>query len=578
MRFHVFRATLLVLSLAASGALAQHGHGAAAPPEPAAPSTPTQADAPPLYDTLGSYHFAITTYRDDAQEYFDQGLRWMHAFNLEEAEAAFRAAAGRDPSCAMCRWGVAFSLGPHINLPAIPERTAAAATEIEQARRLAGASPRAATRLERALIDAMVHRYSNPAPATPEEQKALDVAYAVAMRAVARTYHEEAEVQFLLAESLMDLHPWDLWTSDGQPKEWTPEIIAAIERGLALDPKHPGLHHLHIHAVEAGPDPDRALASADYLRQAMPGAAHMVHMPGHIYMRVGRYADAATQNERAAAVDGSYLAQASPNVSFYRMLYEPHNIDFLAAAAQMEGRSAAALLAARAVEHHLTPEALAQMPGFDFLLNRSLWTLLHFGRYTEVLAAPLPPESFPYATAMAHAARGIALVQSDRLDDAEAALAAVDRSLAAVPEGATQGLNQARALGAIGRDLLAGLLLTARGADRSSSDEGVARLLAAAAAEDQIVYNEPSDWYFPARHVVGPALLRLGRVTEAERVFRADLAENRDNGWSLAGLAVALERQGKAAEAAATRAKLAVAWARADLGLERLMAPAARPR
>lgn len=566
-----FSLVVFGFSLAANAASAQHDHHAPEPPPPA-----EAAAAVPLYDTLGSHHLPITTYRQDAQAYFDQGLRWMHAFNLEEGEAAFRQAARLDPSCAMCRWGVAFSLGPHINLPALPERTVAAAAEIATARKLAGASARAATPLERALIEAMARRYADPAPATPEAQRALDGAYAVAMRSVARTFRDSADVQFLLAESLMDLHPWDLWTSEGQPKDWTPEIVAAIERGLALDAKHPGLHHLHIHAVEAGPNAERAVASADALREAMPGAGHMVHMPGHIYMRVGRYADAATVNERAAAVDGSYLPQASPNVSFYRMIYAPHNIDFLAAAAQMEGRSAAALLATRALATHLTPEALGEMPGYDFLLNRSLWTLLHFGRYADVLAEPLPPEPFSYARAMAHAARGLALVHTGKLQEADEALAAVDRLLAAVPEGATQGLNAARPLGAIGRDLLAGELLIARGADRAAIDEGVARLLAAAQAEDQIVYNEPSDWYFPARHLVGPALLRLGRDADAEAVFRADLARNPDNGWSLAGLAAALERQGKRVDAAEVNTRLAIAWSRADLGLARLMGPPAR--
>jgi tetratricopeptide (TPR) repeat protein len=258
------------------------------------------------------------------------------------------------------------------------------------------------------------------------------------------------------------------------------------------------------------------------------------------------------------------------------MMYVPHNVDFLAAAAQMEGRSTVAVLATRAVEEHLSAEALAAMPGFDFLLNRTRWALLHFGRWSDVLAEPMPPEGFPYAIAMAEAARGLALVRLGRLDEAQQSLAVVESNLGALAEGAMQGLNPAAPLGSIGRNLLAGELLIARAADAASIEEGVARLMAAAATEDGIVYSEPSDWYFPARHIVGPALLRLGRNTEAEQVFRADLAANRANGWSLTGLAAALERQGKKADATAARSQAQLAWPKADFGLERLVTPAAR--
>lgn len=562
------RLCLLGGLLVAAPALSQTDPHAGHQPQAAAAAP--AAPAVPLYTTLGSQRRPITTFRDDAQAYFDQGMRWMHAFNLEEAEASFREAARLDPACAMCRWGVAFSLGPHINLPALPERTAAAAGEIAEAVRLAATGPQAATEVERALIAAMAKRSSNPPPAAPEQQQALDQGYAEAMRAAAARFPDDAEVAFLTAEALMDLHPWDLWTSAGEPKPWTPEILEHVARGLERDPAHPGLNHLHIHAVEASPQPERAIASADRLREAMPGAGHMVHMPGHIYMRVGRYADAALANERAAAVDGDYLPKASPNVAFYRMLYVPHNIDFLAAAAQMEGRSSAALLATRALAPHLGEEMLREMPGFDFLLNRAAWTLLHFGRYPEVLAEALPPEVFPYATAMAAAARGLALVRLGRLDDAAAALATAESRMAEVKEGATQGLNPARPLGSIGVDLLAGELLIARG----GIEQGIARMRRAVSTEDGIVYNEPPDWYFPARHLLGAALLRLGRDADAERTWREDLERNRENGWALAGLAAALERQHKTAEAEQVGARLRVAWARADLGLERV--PAAR--
>lgn len=539
----------------------------ASPPAAAAPPAPAPV---PLYSGLGSAHFAVTTYKPDAQRYFDQGLRWMHAFNLEEAEASFREASRLDPSCVMCTWGTAFALGPHINLPALPDRTVAAAKAIAEAQRLAAAGPRATTDLERALVDAMAKRYSDPAPATPVAQSALDTGYAEAMRAVAKRFPKDVEVRFLLAESLMDLHPWDLYdATSGAPRAWTAEIVDTIEAGLELDGKHPGLNHLHIHALEASPHPERAAASADSLRQAMPDAGHMVHMPGHIYQRLGRYADTALANERAVAVDGGYLPMASPNVAFYRMIYVPHNYDFLAAATAMQGRSAATLLAARSVHAALDREMLKQMPGFDFLLGRLQWTLLRFGRYTDVLAEPAPPDEFAFAKAAAHAARGLALLGLHRNDEAAQEAVQMDAAAQGIADGTTEGFNDAKVLLSIPRQLLLGQLAIARG----DVDEGVRLLDAAVAAEDGLRYDEPSDWHFPARHLAGAALLCLGRNAEAEALFRADLVRNPENGWALTGLQAALARQGNKAEAAAVSARLQKAWADADLGLDRLVAP-----
>jgi tetratricopeptide (TPR) repeat protein len=542
--------------------------------QPGVGGEPPPARAVPLYGGLGTAHRPITTYRPDAQDYFDQGLRWMHAFNLEEAEASFREALARDPTCPMCAWGVAFSLGPHINLPALPERTVAAAAAIAQADKLAAARPAAATGFERALIAAMSKRYSDPAPATAEAQAKLDAGYAEAMREVARRYPEDAEVRFLLAEALMDLHPWDLYAPEsGEPREWTGEIVSTIAAGLKLDSRHPGLHHLHIHALEASKTPERAVESADFLRRAMPDAAHMVHMPGHIYLRVGRFADAALANERAIAVDGSYLRRASPNVAFYRMIYAPHNVDFLAAAAAMQGRSAAAMLATRAAQTHLDPEMLRQMPGFDLYLGRAAWMLLRFGRYAQVLEEPLPPADFPYALATVHAARGLALLRLGRRAEAEVEQRAMQQAAARVPPDATEGLNQASLLLAIPTHLLAGEMALARG----EVEAGLVELAMAEGAEDALRYDEPSDWHFPVRHLLGAIELRLGNNGHAESTFREDLRRNPENGWALAGLEAALERQGKRAEAEAVRARRERAWADADLGLERLVAPPVAP-
>jgi tetratricopeptide (TPR) repeat protein len=297
----------------------------------------------------------------------------------------------------------------------------------------------------------------------------------------------------------------------------------------------------------------------------------MVHMPGHVYQRLGRYADAALANERAVAVDGGYLPRASSNVAFYRMIYAPHNYDFLAAATGMQGRSAATLLATRSVHAALDPEMLRQMPGYDFLLGRLSWTLLRFGRHSEVLEQTPPPDGFIFAASAAHAARGLALIRLGRIDDAADEAVTMDALALQLEPGATEGLNDAKLLLSIPRQLLRGELEVARG----HVDEGLRLLGQAVAAEDRLRYNEPSDWHFPARHLVGATLLRLGRNAEAEALFRADLERNRENGWALAGLHAALTRQGKSAEAAAAGTRLEKAWAEADLGLEKLVGPPA---
>ncbi len=553
-------------------AVAQHESHDAPPAAASAAPTPTPPAPVPLYDGLGSAHFEVNA-RPEAQRYFDQGLRWMHAFNLEEAEASFREASRLDSTCVMCAWGTAFALGPHINLPALPERTVAAAKAIVYARRLVAEGPREVTDFEVALVDAMAKRSSDPAPADAEAQAALDTGYAEAMRAVAKRFPDDAEVRFLLAEALMDLHPWDLYDpAGGAPRPWTAEIVATIEAGLKVDSQHPGLHHLYVHAVEASNQPERAAASADLLRRAMPDAGHMVHMPGHVYQRLGRYADAALANERAVAVDGAYLPRASSNVAFYRMLYAPHNYDFLAAATGMQGRSAATLLATRSVDAALDPEMLRQMPGYDFLLGRLTWTLLRFGRYAEVLEQPLPPappDGFAFAAASAHAARGLALLRLQRDEEAANEAVKMDVFAAQLAPGAAEGLNDAKLLLSIPQGLLRGELAIARG----RVDEGLRLLGEAVAAEDGLRYNEPSDWHFPARHLVGATLLRLARDGEAEALFRADLTRNPENGWALAGLQAALARQGKRGEADAVAARLDRAWGAADLGLDRLVAP-----
>jgi tetratricopeptide (TPR) repeat protein len=522
--------------------------------------------AAPAFDNLGDHHRTISTYLPQAQRYFDQGLRLMFAFNLEEAERSFRAAVAIDPTCASCSWGVALALGPHINFPATPERTVAAAAAAAEARqRAAGATP-----VERALIEALATRYSDPAPTTPEGQAALDNAYAEAMRGVAKAYPNDADVAYLSAEALLDLHPWDLYETDGTPKAWTPEIVSLLERALATTPDHAGLCHLYIHAVEASTRPERAVGAAERLRASVPGAGHLVHMPSHIFQRVGRYADSALANERAVAADGLYLPAAG-NFMIYPM-YAAHNHQFLWFAAQMEGRSAAAYAAARDTAARLPLEMLRAMPGYDGWLAYPVWTLVRFARWQGVLAEPLPPAEFAYASAVAHVARAIAQARLGNLAEAEKESAEAERNYALLPPESVQGFNPVSALAGIARNLAAAEVARSRGEWEAT----IAQLTAAVALEDALRYNEPSDWYFPVRHILGPVLLEAGRSRAAEELFRADLERNPENGWALTGLAAALRRQGKGNEAAAADRRLAFAWSRADLDLDRSAAPPER--
>ena len=508
----------------------------------------------PYFPELGRYHRAITTKSSRAQRYFDQGLLLLYAFNLEEAQRSFEYAVRLDPACASCSWGAGMALGPHINLPAQAERTKAAHKAAQAA--LARASR--VEPVERALIEALVTRYSDPPPADPKAQRALDEAYAAAMRKVAARFPDDLDVQALFAEALMNLRPWDLWSKDGQPRPETPEIIGALERVLARDPHHPGANHYYIHTLEASPHPEKALAAAERLG-GMTQAGHLVHMPAHIYMRVGRYEDAAEANRKAIAAEKAYIAKAQPKG--FHWMYVAHNPQFLMAAAMMEGRLAEALSAARETTGYLTPEMLRQMPGYDLSLVYPQWVLLRFGSWDEALAEPAPPADLRFAKAMWHAARGLALTARSKPDEAEAERAAFEKVAAAIPADATEGLNPASRQVTIARELLAGEIAGRAG----RTDEAIVHLRAASQAEDELSYDEPADWYYPTRHHLGAALLAAGRAADAQAVYEEDLRRNPGNGWALAGLADSLRQQGKTADAAAAQQRLEKAWERADV-------------
>ncbi|GMU22805.1 MAG: hypothetical protein AMXMBFR13_28890 [Phycisphaerae bacterium] len=510
--------------------------------------------AVPLFDGMGSHRRPITTTSPKAQQYFDQGLVWAYAFNHDEAIRMFQQAARLDPDCAMAYWGVALANGPHINNPVMPpDRSTAAWKALQQAiERRANASP-----TERALIDALAARYANPAP---KDRRPLDEAYAKAMRGVWESHRDDPDIGMLYAESMMDLQPWDLWTPEGKPKGSTPEILRVLEEVLAKAPEHPGACHLYIHAMEAGPHPEKADAAADALRKAVPIAGHLVHMPAHIDVQVGRWAQAADQNRSAADADRKYRA-ISPKHGFYHV-YMAHNHHFLAFAAMMEGCSESALKAARDMIAGVPDEFIQESSEIiDPYLMIEIDVLKRFGRWDEILKQPRPPERLPITTAFWHYARGIALAAKEDVSNAVKEQKAFRAAVEKVPSDAMMAINSARTVLSIADHVLTGEIELARG----NIDESVEALREAVRIEDTLKYMEPPEWIQPSRHTLGAVLVGAGRYEEAEKVYREDLQQWPENGWSLHGLATCLRARKAADEAAKVEARFKKVWSRADV-------------
>lgn len=529
-----------------------------------------QADAlPPLYDDLGQYHYPITAAGLQAQAYFDQGLRLYYAFNQPEAIRAFRAAQTLDPECAMCWWGEALAWGPNINLPMDQPGARAAYAAVQRALAL---RPRASQR-ERALIDALAVRYADP---PPEDRAYLDRAYAEAMEELAARYPDDAEIQVLHAESLMDLRPWDYWTEDGDPRPGISEALHALQLAQQLDPSHPGGCHFYIHAVEKL-FPERAVRCAERLAGMMPGAGHLVHMPGHIYVRIGRYLDAIHANEHAIHADETYIQDQRPGMGVYTAGYYPHNYDFLAFASMMIGRGQAAIDAAVKVSG-LLPDEMFDQPGMGFLQHWSIRPLLfriRFARWSEILATPRPPEQRAHSRAIWRYARGRALAATGDIDGAEAELERV-RAILAGPglDELRLEFNAAADLVSIAERVLTGRIEAAEG----HFDRAVAALREAVRLEDRLLYGEPPEWSVPARQELGEVLIAAGRPVEAEVTFREDLDRFPENGWSLHGLGAALRAQGREAEADSVDGDFERVWATADFPLGEIVSVRAARR
>ena len=499
-------------------------------------------DSVPIYRNLGDFHRTVTAI-PIAQRYFDQGLRLYYAFNHAEAIRAFEEGARRDPRCAMCWWGAALARGPNINAPMDTGAVAPAWAAITKAKRQA----RHGTRTERALIDALAKRY---AAAPGADRAVLDSAYATAARAVARAHPTDDDAQALAAEAMMDLRPWNYWERDGKPQPGTDDLVGMLERVMARSPDHPGACHFYIHAVEAA-TPEKAVPCAERLAALMPGAGHLVHMPGHIYIRVGRYADAIEANEHAVHADESYIGQEHPPMGIYTGAYYPHNYHFMAFAAQLAGRSAKAIESARIVSERIPLEVAAQVPFAQPIVVFHQLELQTFGRWEELLALPMPRTDLRFAVALAHFTRGMALAATGRTAEAAVALDSVKAIAEALPKDDT------RVSAEIGAHVLAAEVEARAG----RNDKALEQLEAARELEDGMVYIEPPYWHQPVRHHLGALLLTMRRPAEAEQRYREDLKRFPNNAWSLAGLAASLKAQGKEAEAAEAEAQLAAAGA-----------------
>ncbi|HWR34820.1 MAG TPA: hypothetical protein VN622_02980 [Clostridia bacterium] len=548
MRLCAFAAAFLVAIVPTSTVLAQHH-------VPDADPAMVQSKAP-LLDNIGNLHHVVSTENKLAQRYFDQGLTLAYGFNHMEAERSFLNAAGLDPRLAMAYWGQALALGPNINDPQPAEREKRAHAAIQKAiARRENASDK-----ERAFIDALGKRYSD-APGI--DRKLRDQQYAIAMQAVAKAYPDDPDALTLYADALMNVMPWDYYLPDGTPKPDTSKAIDAVERAMKLAPNHPGANHLYIHLVEPSQSPDRAVPSAEKLETLVPVAGHLVHMPAHIYMRVGRYADAVHSNEMAIVADEAYLAQCRAQ-GIYPLGYYPHNLHFLAFALMMDGRREASLAAARKVQGRV-PHDMKEVPAWgNVFYSVPVFAMARFGQWQLLLAQPQPPANMPFAQGIWHYGRGLAFARTNQLKAAARELPQV-RQIQKLPamKDYVAGANQATQLLELAALVLEGEMAAARKDYRQS----IACLERAVAVQDSLKYNEPEDWYYPVRHTLGAVLLEARKPAEAERIYREDLKRNRENGWSLFGLAQSLRAQGKAEEAVQVEQRYKKTWERADVKL-----------
>jgi len=542
----MLRFSLLVVVAASVASLA--------PAQNPAPVAAQQSQEQGRYPGFSGYARKVTTKSPEVQRWFDQGIQLLYGYNHDEAIRSFERGAALDPSCAMCWWGSAYARGLHINNPAMSDEQSKSAFEAAQ-KGLAALDDE--TPVEAALIRAVSQRYQWPAP---KERAPLDSAYADAMEKAWHAFPDDADVGSLFAESLMNLQPWDLWTAAAEPKGRALEIVAVLERTLAKAPNHPGANHFYIHAVEASPWPERATAAAERLTKLVPGSGHLVHMPSHIFIRTGRYSDAADTNERAIQVDEAYFKLAPPP-DFYSVYYL-HNVHFLAYAAMMEGRYQTAIDAARKITTQIPPEFLEKnVTRVDGFMTTPLHVLVRFGKWAEILAEPEPKPWQLFSRAERHWARCVASVSLGNTAQARDELAKMEAISKEITDEWFVGNNKASEVLTVAQTMAAGELAFRDG----KTDEAFALLRRAVTLEEQLRYDEPPGWMQPVRHALGALLLADKRYEEAAATYEADLKRHPHNAWSLLGLQQSLRLKNETARADALNDPVRKAWSRADV-------------
>ena len=540
-------ATLIVLMLVAltpdpAQAQEQHAH-----------SMPDPKSAM-LLEGMGDVHHPITTSNPEAQKFFDQGLALIYGFNREEAVRSFRRAAELDPKAAMPYWGMALGVGPHINMDVDSDVQPAAGYEsIQKALSLESATSAG----ERALIEALAKRFSADPKA---DERNLSIAYRKAMSEVARNYPDDLDAATLYAESIMCLSRWDYYNNNGSAKDGTDELVAVLETVLRRDPYHLGANHYYIHAVEASPNPERALPSAARLMGLAPAAGHLVHMPGHIFLRTGDFSQTVFTNVRAVQADKDYVKQTNAAPGVYTMGYASHNIHFIVVGAAMQGRFAEAKKAADELAAYIAPGIDVMPPMVDYFGVNPLLVLYRFNRWDDILKLSEPSSKLQMTTVLWRFARCVALASKGKLSEAREEQRAFEAVLAKVPADYQIGFSSVQTVMRVAKSIIEAKLA---GDDRTA----VEHWKRAVAAQDALRYNEPPDWFYPVRESLGSALLRAGRASEAEAVFREDLKQNPRNGRSLFGLMKSLEAQKKSSDADWVRREFERAWKFADVQL-----------
>jgi tetratricopeptide (TPR) repeat protein len=523
-------------------------------------AAPMAAAAKPatLMTGLGTLHHPVSTKNVQAQQFFDQGLRLIYAFNHDEAARSFRRATELDPKLAIAWWGVAEAVGPNYNDPASDERFQEAHNAIQKAADLSeGASPS-----EKAYIQAMAKRF--PADAKADRRRAAED-YRDAMREVVKNFPDDLDAATLFAESGMNLHPWGLWHVDGTPEEGTEEVVATLESVIKRDPDHMGAVHYYIHAVEASRSPQRALAAANKLAAMAPAAGHLVHMPAHVYIRTGDYEAAVKTNQQAAAVDRAYI-KASGVQGIYPMMYYSHNLHFIAMCSAMNGNYAEAKKNADMLASHVAP-GVKQMPPLEGFMTIPIAVDVRFHKWDSIMAMKQPDPSMQITTVFWHFARGMAMAGKGKVGEAEAEYKIVSEAEKATPEDLPFAMpvnNKAKDVLKIAENVLAAKIAMAK----KDTDGAVSHLQEAVAIQDTLKYDEPSDWFFPVRESLGAALMMKGDDAGAEKTFREDLDRNPRNPRSLYGLQQVLKKQGRTYDAGFVEKQFKSSWKGGTAGLK----------